>query len=168
MTGSPLKDCIKALEESNGDMEASKEFLRKKGLAEAEKRIDRHAAEGLVAVRRDEQTATLTMVQLACETDFVAKTEQFQLGLTSILETLHAQKDLRVVGEQCKDLDFIKSICQNTALISPIDSAASSQNIEEGLKYTISKTQENCQLVKVYKSTWNPDQGEALQAYIHA
>jgi len=43
MTGSPLKDCIKALEETNGDMEASKDFLRKKGLAEAEKKIDRVA-----------------------------------------------------------------------------------------------------------------------------
>jgi elongation factor Ts len=44
MTGSPLKDCIKALEETNGDMQSSKDFLRKKGLAEAEKRIDRLAA----------------------------------------------------------------------------------------------------------------------------
>lgn len=77
MTGSPLKDCIKALEETNGDMEASKDFLRKKGLAEAEKRIDRLAAEGLVAIKRDTATATFTMIQLACETDFVAKTDQF-------------------------------------------------------------------------------------------
>jgi len=44
MTGSPLKDCIKALEQTNGDIEASKDFLRKKGLAEAEKRTDRLAA----------------------------------------------------------------------------------------------------------------------------
>ena len=43
-TGSPLKDCIKALEETNGDIDSSKDFLRKKGLAEAEKRIDRVAS----------------------------------------------------------------------------------------------------------------------------
>ena len=43
MTGSPLKDCMKALEETGGDLEASKEFLRKKGLAEAEKRTGRQA-----------------------------------------------------------------------------------------------------------------------------
>ena len=56
-------------------MESSKDFLRKKGLAEAEKKVDRVAAEGLVAVYRDAKTAQISMVQLACETDFVAKTE---------------------------------------------------------------------------------------------
>ena len=40
--------------------------------------------------------------------------------------------------------------------------------MEDGLKYTISKTQENCQLVKVFRASWNPDNGEAMQAYIHA
>ena len=93
-TGSPLKDCIKALETTEGDIEASKEFLRKKGLAEAEKRIDRVAAQGLVAVKRDEESATISMVQLACETDFVAKTDQFQRGISALLETIHAQTDL--------------------------------------------------------------------------
>ena len=43
LTGSPLKDCMKALEETNGDIEASKDYLRKKGLAEAEKRTGRQA-----------------------------------------------------------------------------------------------------------------------------
>jgi elongation factor Ts len=46
---------MKALEETNGDIEASKDYLRKKGLAEAEKRVDRLASEGLVAVLRDEK-----------------------------------------------------------------------------------------------------------------
>ena len=54
-------------------MEASKDYLRKKGLAEAEKKVDRLAAQGLVGVYKD--TNTITMVQLACETDFVAKTD---------------------------------------------------------------------------------------------
>ena len=44
MTGSPIKDCMKALEQTNGDIDASKDYLRKKGLAEAEKRVDRSAA----------------------------------------------------------------------------------------------------------------------------
>lgn len=76
---------MKALEETNGDIEASKDFLRKKGLAEAEKRVDRLAAQGLVGVIRDTTNAKLTMVQLACETDFVAKTDRFQAGLRGIL-----------------------------------------------------------------------------------
>lgn len=77
MTGSPLKDCMKALEETGGDIEASKDYLRKKGLAEAEKRIGRQASQGLVGVLRDDTACRVTMVQLACETDFVAKTDNF-------------------------------------------------------------------------------------------
>jgi len=68
---------MKALTETNGDIEASKDYLRKKGLAEAEKRVDRLAAEGLVGVLTCNETNNITMVQLACETDFVAKTDQF-------------------------------------------------------------------------------------------
>ena len=77
MTGSPLKDCMTALEETGGDIEASKDYLRKRGLAQAEKKLDRLASQGLVGVIRDEQSSKITMVQLACETDFVAKTPQF-------------------------------------------------------------------------------------------
>lgn len=77
MTGSGIKDCMKALEENGGDIEASKDYLRKKGLAEADKKVDRLASEGLVGVLKCSETSKITMVQLACETDFVAKTEQF-------------------------------------------------------------------------------------------
>ena len=77
LTGSPLKDCMKALEETSGDLDASQDYLRKKGLAEAEKRVGRVAADGLVGVLRDAEKGRITMVQLACETDFVAKTDRF-------------------------------------------------------------------------------------------
>jgi elongation factor Ts len=90
LTGSPLKDCMKALEETNGDIEASKDYLRKKGLAEAEKKIDRLAAQGLVGVLKCPNSNKITMIQLACETDFVAKTDKFQEGLRGIMQTFHA------------------------------------------------------------------------------
>ena len=57
----------------------------KKGLADAEKRTGRLAAQGLVGCIRDPVNAKITMVQLACETDFVAKTDRFQDGLRSVL-----------------------------------------------------------------------------------
>jgi elongation factor Ts len=85
LTGSPIKDCMKALEETGGDIEASSDYLRKKGLADAEKRTGRLAAQGLVGCIRDPVNAKITMVQLACETDFVAKTDRFQDGLRSVL-----------------------------------------------------------------------------------
>lgn len=68
---------MKALEETGGDIEASKDYLRKKGLAQAEKRMGRQAQQGLVGVLRDDSKGLVTMIQLACETDFVAKTDKF-------------------------------------------------------------------------------------------
>jgi elongation factor Ts len=99
MTGSPLKDCLKALNETEGDLEASKDVLRKSGLAAAEKRSDRLATEGLIGLMVDEANRKATMIQLSCETDFVAKTDNFQKGLMSILNTLHNQ-DLTVNVKQ--------------------------------------------------------------------
>jgi elongation factor Ts len=78
MTGSPLKDCLKVLSETEGDLEKSKELLRKRGLADAEKRADRLATEGLIGMKICEEQHRITLVQLACETDFVAKTDRFK------------------------------------------------------------------------------------------
>ena len=62
MTGSGIKDCMKALEENQGDIEASKDYLRKKGLAEADKKVDRLASEGLVGVLKCADSSKITMV----------------------------------------------------------------------------------------------------------
>ena len=62
MTGSPLKDCMSVLTETSGDLEASKDLLRKKGLAFAEKRADRDASQGLIGVLDDSESNTVTMV----------------------------------------------------------------------------------------------------------
>ena len=121
----------------------------------------------MIGVLRNAETSRITMVQLACETDFVAKTEKFQEGLKGVLQTLHAQEDLVITGERCADQDYLTKLCKETAMVRPLDRDVSSQNITEGLKFTISKTQENVQLVKVFQRGWNPDEGEALQAYIH-
>jgi translation elongation factor EF-Ts len=65
------------------------------------------------------------------------------------------------------DQDLLKKLSDTTMLNTPLDEGLSSQSITEGLKFTISKTQENVQLVKAFKSTWNPDNGEVMEAYIH-
>ena len=77
MTGAGMMDCKKALNETNGDMDAAVEFLRKNGQAKAEKKASRIAAEGLcrIAVKDDKVAA---VVEVNSETDFVAKNEKFQ------------------------------------------------------------------------------------------
>jgi elongation factor Ts len=74
-TGAGMMDCKRALEESNGDMEAAKDWLRKQGLAGAQKRAGRHAQDGAVEVLVEDGVGAI--VELTAETDFVAKGTDF-------------------------------------------------------------------------------------------
>jgi elongation factor Ts len=77
-TGAGMMDCKTALKASNGDLVGAVEFLRKKGLADAQKRSHRDAKEGLVASYIHPGGKLGTLIEVACETDFVAKTDAFQ------------------------------------------------------------------------------------------
>ena len=83
MTGAGMMDCKKALGETDGDMDAAVEYLRKNGQAKAEKKAGRIAAEGLcrVAVKDDK---TVAVVEVNSETDFVAKNEDFQAYVEAV------------------------------------------------------------------------------------
>ena len=85
MTGAGMMDCKKALNETNGDMDAAVEFLRKNGQAKAEKKAGRIAAEGLCkVVVKDDKVAAV--VEVNSETDFVAKNEKFQNFVAEVAE----------------------------------------------------------------------------------
>ena len=75
MTGVGFKDCKLALDESKGDIEVSIEFLRKKGIAKASKKMNRTASEGLVLVK--EEKGEISIIEVNSETDFVAKNQDF-------------------------------------------------------------------------------------------
>ena len=75
ITGVGFKDCKLALDENSGDIEKSIEFLRKKGIAKATKKMSRTAAEGLVLVH--EESNELAIIEINSETDFVAKNKDF-------------------------------------------------------------------------------------------
>lgn len=77
-TGLGMMDCKKAMEESNGDMEAAIEYLRKKGLAASAKKADRIAAEGIVEAYIHPGGRVGVLVEVNSETDFVARNEAFQ------------------------------------------------------------------------------------------
>lgn len=83
-TGAGMMDCKKALAESGGDMEAAKTWLREKGLAGASKRNARAADQGAIDVYLDGTVAAL--VELNCETDFVAKGDQFKAVVAALAE----------------------------------------------------------------------------------
>ena len=75
LTGVGFKDCKSALDETKGDIEKSIEFLRKKGIAKASKKMSRTASEGLVLVK--ESNDEVSLIEVNSETDFVAKNKDF-------------------------------------------------------------------------------------------
>ncbi|HPS42566.1 MAG TPA: translation elongation factor Ts, partial [Anaerolineaceae bacterium] len=77
-TGAGILDCRKALEQSNGDLNAAMDFLREKGLATAAKRASRTASEGVVELYTHGNGRVGVMVEVNCETDFVGRSEAFR------------------------------------------------------------------------------------------
>ncbi|MBT8327970.1 MAG: elongation factor Ts [Bacteroidia bacterium] len=97
MTGAGMMDCKKALQESDGDMDGAVDILRKKGAAKAAKRADRDAGEGLAIALASSDNSYGIVVEVNCETDFVAKNDDFNAFANQIasfaLETKPADKD---------------------------------------------------------------------------
>ena len=75
LTGVGFKDCKNAIDENNGDIDKSIEFLRKKGIAKANKKMERVAADGLVSISENQNK--FSIIELNSETDFVAKNNEF-------------------------------------------------------------------------------------------
>jgi elongation factor Ts len=104
-TGAGMMDAKKALEANDGDMEASKQWLREKGLAASAKRDDRENTQGVVALVVDGNVGAI--VKLKCETDFVASSDRFK-GEAQTLAELVAAKGADAVAERAAELDEMK------------------------------------------------------------
>lgn len=86
-TGSGMMECKKALQEASGDMEAAVELMRKAGLAKADKKSGRTAAEGLISTRTSADGKRAVILEINCETDFVAKGDDFTDFADKVVET---------------------------------------------------------------------------------
>ena len=85
-TGAGMMDCKKALKESGGDLDQAIEFLRKKGQKVSEKRADREADQGLILSKISEDSSKAVALEINCETDFVARNEDFQAQANKFLD----------------------------------------------------------------------------------
>ena len=128
LTGAGMMDCKKALGETDGDMDAAVEYLRKNGQAKAEKKAGRIAAEGLCkVVLKDDRTAAV--VEVNSETDFVAKNEVFQSFVAAVAD--------QAVDSSAADMDAFmaekwnqdNSITVKEALVAQIDKIGENLNI---------------------------------------
>jgi elongation factor Ts len=90
-TAAPMMDCKRALQETNGDMEAAVVLLREKGMASAAKRAGRATTEGLVGYRLADDGSRGTMVAVGCETEPVAKSDEFQAFGKKVLDLVEAE-----------------------------------------------------------------------------
>ncbi len=133
MTGAGMMDCKKALQESEGDLDGAVDILRKKGAAKAAKRADRDAAEGLSIAKSGADNSYGIVVEVNCETDFVAKNDDFSAFANSVadyaLKNKIADKDAllaspwegKTLGEICIDKTAVigeKIEISNYAMIS--------------------------------------------------
>ena len=99
-TNAGMMDCKAALKEADGDLEAAETVLRKKGVAAADKKAARATSEGAVAARINDDAKTGVLVEVNCETDFVAKNEKFRAFVETILDHI-------VSSEATDDLDAL-------------------------------------------------------------
>ena len=134
MTGAGMMDCKKALTNTDGDMDKAVKWLRENGLAKAEKKAGRIAAEGIVAINVSDDKKTAAAVEVNSETDFVAKNEQFQSFVASVAK--------QAVQTDAKDI---------AAFMTEPWIEDSSVTVEENLKNMIAKIGENMNIRRFEK-----------------
>jgi elongation factor Ts len=142
-TGAGMMECKKALVETGGDMDGAIEFLRKSGLAQADKKASRVAAEGKIALAVSDDAREAVMVEVNCETDFVAKDNSF--------------------------MAFAEAVARNALAENPADVEALMQTkingatVEEARQALVSKIGENIQVRRFVRSSSDG----SLGAYVH-
>lgn len=112
LTGAGMMDCKKALTNTDGDMDKAVEWLRENGLAKAEKKAGRIAAEGIVKTTISEDGKKATIVEVNSETDFVAKNEKFQEFVTAVAEQINSSDaaDVEALMEEAWAGDASKTV----------------------------------------------------------
>ena len=127
-TGAGIMDCKKALAESNGDVEEAIAFLRKKGLASAAKKAGREANEGLVGSYIHQTGRIGVLVEVNCETDFVARTDEFSALVRDIAMHIAAADPLAVTREQ---IDPAVIATEREMMIAQVKEMGKPENVAE-------------------------------------
>lgn len=144
-TNAGMMDCKRALEETNGDLDAAITLLREKGIAKAAKKADREANEGTITSRISADGKSGILLEVNCETDFVSKNENFQGFVAGIADAL--------IGSTAADLAAANAVVSNDL------------TIEDTIKAKITEIGENLLFRKYVRYE---AQGEgAIASYIH-
>jgi elongation factor Ts len=142
-TGAGMMECKKALVETDGDLDAAIEFLRKSGLAQADKKAARVAAEGKIVLASNDSNTLAVMVEVNCETDFVAKDDNFNNFAGSV-----AANALELGSNDVNDL---------------LETEISGSTVELARQALVSKIGENIQIRRVVRLSTDG----ILGSYVH-
>ncbi len=145
-TNAGMLDCRKALEQCNGDIKGAVEALRQKGFAMAEKRASRAVGEGVVAAYMHHNNKVGALVELNCETDFVARNEDFRRLAYDIAMHIVASRPLYMCKEDVPaDCEFT---AEEVCLLAQPYVKDPSKTIADLVTETIAKTGENIKIGK--------------------
>ena len=142
-TGAGMMECKKALVETNGDIEAAIELMRKTGLAKADKKAGRTAAEGLIAIAASADNKQVAVVEVNCETDFVAKGDEFPAFCNEVAKL--------ALDKQLADVDTLLAA-----------SMGNGNSVADTLKSLIAKIGENMTVRRVALVS-----GDVVASYSH-
>ena len=135
-TGSGMLDCKKALVENNDDLDAAIKWLREKGILKAQKKQDRETNEGVISLfNHDSSLTNFTLCKIKCETDFVAKNENFLSFSNDLTKAIHISENIKTSGT----FEDISSISVNE------------KKLNLALTDLISKIGENIQIISYKK-----------------
>jgi elongation factor Ts len=149
-TNAGMMDCKAALKEADGDLEAAETVLRKKGIASAGKKASRTASEGVIASKINAEGRTGVLAELNCETDFVAKNENFQSFVTGMMDHL--------AGSTADEMD---------AFLAEPFSGDADGTVEEYVKAKIAELGENIVARRFVRYTVDEGSAGVVASYIH-
>jgi len=147
-TGAGMMECKKALTETAGDMDAAVELMRKSGQAKADKKSARIAAEGVIALAMGAGAQTAAIVEINCETDFVAKDDSFRAFATAVAEIVLEQSPADVQALNAMNL-----------------AGADDHTVEQSRRDLVSKIGENIQVRRFERMV---SHGGRIGSYLHA
>ncbi|MBN1975550.1 MAG: elongation factor Ts [Sedimentisphaerales bacterium] len=146
MSGQGMMDCKQALQESEGDVEKAMDTLRKKGLATLAKRAERETTQGMVVGKTSNEGKTAAMATLCCETDFVAKNDDFKTAAKTLV-------------------DYAIACPQDQGIDNVLDTTIGGKKYRDILTELVSKTGEKTQVGDYQKFTL--DKSGFISTYIH-
>ena len=143
-TGAGMMECKRALVETKGDLDAAAELMRRQGLAKADKKATRVAAEGVIVIARATGGPVAAMLEINCETDFVARGEEFQGFATAVSE--------RALASRPKDVAALAEV-----------KLAGGESVEERRRALVAKIGENISIRRLIVL----EAPQHLGAYVH-